>query len=604
MKDIKNPLHNKLFLMTVINILFYFISLAAIVFMNYSTVSFAAVLLLFLICQIVLLYYFSPGFSSLWQQIIDHKLLTCTLLLVLARTGLTLLHCFTRSSGSPYARMGMILSLLLFYGISVFYFISREKKVAFDRLFLVQAFIFGTVLNMIFPLYSIADEPQHMRTAYNLSNIIMGIKNPEDGILMRKDDADFETRYLDYISYSIEDFDEYLIEMSQPLKDASLITVKDDAEYSSSLAYARRPLVFNTEWYQYTFTALGITLGRLLHTNTILMYMLGRFFNLLFYILAVYCAIRILPVGKSLLYSIALLPMPMQLAASASRDTFRIACAFLVIALTIRYFYPEPEGNDSDTPSQQSGNKNLLIAVSLIVCSILLLPLRNYIYSVLLLLPAGVLLWRKGILNKKRITILLITAVTFAGAYIIFKQFIHPDNIIEEPHLGLSWYSAQRYSKEYFINHPLAMISLIQHTFWVNAAWYLETTLGYWLGWLDVNYSPILVYMLVVCLVLNTLHRSYEPSILPGTFRLTSGLLSLLSMIMIMAGMAITWTEMGNTIIDGVQGRYFLPVLFPFLLAFRGPSVNTDERLDTVSICLQFITTMYIVQFLLLRMFG
>lgn len=151
MKDIKNTLHNKLFLMTVINILFYFISLAAIVFMNYSTVSFAAVLLLFLICQIVLLYYFSPGFSSLWQQIIDHKLLTCTLLLVLARTGLTVLHCFTRSSGSPYARMGMILSLLLFYGTSVFYFLSREKKVAFDRLFLVQAFIFGTVLNMIFP---------------------------------------------------------------------------------------------------------------------------------------------------------------------------------------------------------------------------------------------------------------------------------------------------------------------------------------------------------------------------------------------------------------------------------------------------------------------
>lgn len=424
---------------------------------------------------------------------------------------------------------------------------------------------------------------------------------------MRKDDANFESRYLDYISYSIEDFDQYLNDMSQPLKDATLVTVKDEAEYSSSLAYTRRPRVFETEWYQYFFSALGISLARLLNMNTITMYLMGRFFNLLFYILAVYFAIRMLPVGKSLLYSIALLPMPMQLAASTSRDSFRIACAMLVISLTLRLFYSvsgAEKASDLDMSPQKTDRSDYVIIALLAVFSILLLPLRNYIYSVLLLLPAGVFLWRKGILNSRRITVILLIIAGLAGGYIIFKQFIHPENIVEEPDINLAWYTAKRYSKEYFINHPLAMVSLIQHTFWINAAWYLETTLGYWLGWLDVNYSPILVYMLVICLVLNTLRRSYESKSLPDGFRLASGMLSLLSMILIMAGMAITWTEMGKTIIDGVQGRYFLPVLFPFLLAFRGPSASADERLDTVTICLQFVTTMYIVQFLLLRMFG
>lgn len=598
----KDLLRSTQFLTAAAEILFYALSLAVLVFMHYSMISFALALLLFAICQVGLLLKLSGGLEGIIKRIIDHKLLTFTLLLMLARTGLTLLHCFTRTAASSYAQLGVILSFLMLYGLSVIFFMMSENEHTFEKLFLVQALVFGTVMTLIFPLNTIADEPQHMRTAYNLSNIYMGIKSPPEGILMRKDDSEFDFAFSEY---TLTDFDAYLSELAAPLKDDSLVIVTDDMEYSSTLAYTRRPRVFDTEWYQYTFSALGITLGRLLKTNTIMMYLLGRFFNLLFYILAVYMAIKILPLGKSLLYSIALLPMPMQLAASTSRDAFRIVCAMMAVSLTLRCFY---QSHDKDSLFEEAGSDNkkyreLMIPAALIFCSILLLPLRNYIYSVLLLLPAGLFLWRRGILNKKRVVILILIPVTLAAGYIIFKQFIHPENIVDEPHLGLSWYSAQRYSKEYFINHPLAMVSIIQHTFWVNAAWYLETALGYWLGWLDVNYSPILVYLLLIALVLNTLHRSYEP-VLPEGFRLSSGLLSLLSMILIMAGMAITWTEMGKTIIDGVQGRYFLPILFPFLLAFRGPSVNADERLDTAVICLQFITMSYIMQFLMLRMFG
>lgn len=590
-----------------LNILSYLISVSILNLLNYSTISFLTVLVLFLLCQIFLLFFFDPGLEKIWRKITDNKLLTFTLLVALARTGLTLLHCFTRSSASSYSRMGMILSLLMFYGISVFYFLKRDKNYSFAKLFLVQAFVFGTVLNFIFPIYSIADEPQHLRTAYNLSNIIMGIKSPEEEIMMRKDDAEFEKRYLDYIEYSVQDFDQYLNDMAAPLQDETLIAVTDDMDFSPTLTYTRRPRVFKTEWYQYIFSALGITLGRLLHSNTIITYMIGRFFNLLFYILSVYFAIKLVPIGQSLLYSIALLPMPLQLAASASRDMMRIVCALLMMALTVRVFYGKENVSDADNVeenAEKQKDKRLLLQIMLIFWCILLLPLRNFIYSVLLLLPIGIFCWRKGILNKKRLLIAVLIPVILFACYIVFKQFIHPENIIEEPHLGLQWYSGQRYSKEYFINHPLQIISMIQHTFWINAAWYVETMIGYWLGWLDVNYSPILVYMLVICLVLNTLHRSYEPQVLPDGFRFASGILSLLSMILIMIGMAITWTEMGNIVIDGVQGRYFLPVLFPFLLAFRGASASADERLDTVSICLQFITTMYIVQFLLMRMFG
>jgi len=240
-----------------------------------------------------------------------------------------------------------------------------------------------------------------------------------------------------------------------------------------------------------------------------------------------YFCIKIIPVGKSLLYSIALLPMPMQLAASTSRDSFRIVCAMMVISLTLKLFY-SPDKNCSDPTAKEKTKEktelsNIRLLILLIASCVLLLPLRSYIYSVLLLLPIGILCWRKGILNKKRLLILAMIPVILALGYIVFKQFIHPENIVEEPHLGLSWYSAQRYSKEYFINHPLALISMIQHTFWIKASWYIETTLGYWLGWLDVSYYEILVYLLIICLTVNTFRRPYEPVVLPGLFRFSSG---------------------------------------------------------------------------------
>ena len=608
MENLKNIIHNKLFALTVSNMLFYSLSLSALVALSYSKISFLIGLILFFLCQFFLLNYFSSKPSNIWKQLAENKVLTCSLLLALARTGLTLLHCFTRSAGSLYASMGVTLSFLILYGISEFYFLLRESKISFARLFVIQAFVFGIVLLLIFPIYSIADEPQHIRTAYNLSNIYMGIEKPDEGMLMRKDDFEFESKYLDYVDYTVDDFNQYLSDLSEPLHDSSLILVKDDMEFSPTLAYNRRPLVFNTEWYQYTFSALGITLGRLCNMNTLLTYSIGRFFNLLFYIIAVYCAIRIIPIGKSLLYSISLLPMPMQLAASASRDTFRIACALLLVSLTLRYFYPmkksEAALTDKTNIKSETVLNDTLTLFSLIVTSILLFPLRSYIYSTLILLPLGIFSWRKGILNKKRLLILILIPVLLICSYIVFKQFIHPENIIDEPKIGLIWYSGQRYSKEYFINHPLSLISIIQHTFWINAAWYVETMIGYWLGWLNVNYSEILVYLLLICLVINSVKRSYEPQNLPLLFRLSSGALSFLSMVLIMIGMAVTWTELGNTVIDGVQGRYFLPILFPFLLSFRGSSITADEKMDKVAIYIQFVTTLYIVQFLLLRMFG
>ena len=44
----------------------------------------------------------------------------------------------------------------------------------------------------------------------------------------------------------------------------------------------------------------------------------------------------------------------------------------------------------------------------------------------------------------------------------------------------------------------------------------------------------------------------------------------------------ISWTEVGEQVIAGVQGRYFLPVVPMIILLFRTKYIVVDEKFDRV----------------------
>jgi uncharacterized membrane protein len=58
----------------------------------------------------------------------------------------------------------------------------------------------------------------------------------------------------------------------------------------------------------------------------------ARLANLVVYLLLVYVALRILPLGRPVLFCIALMPMTLHQAASVSADALTIASAFLLRA--------------------------------------------------------------------------------------------------------------------------------------------------------------------------------------------------------------------------------------------------------------------------------
>ena len=180
------------------NLIFCAVSVMIGIHMGGSLSAIAAAAVLFLCTQALILWIFYteksslPSFRESWTGMIP-----CYFGLAVGL--ITIYRCFiTMSDGGPYSVMGTALGICLIYMSAAVSEMICFTKWTFENLFAVQAAVLGIIFGMVFPLNTIADEPQHMRTAYNLSNYMMGIHSPEDSVMMRKDDAEYDFPYTVY----------------------------------------------------------------------------------------------------------------------------------------------------------------------------------------------------------------------------------------------------------------------------------------------------------------------------------------------------------------------------------------------------------------------
>lgn len=575
----------------VMNIVFCILSCVLAGLMNYSFISIALAALLWLACQALIVYLYRNAREDWLSWVKEHWYIFLVLIIVLARNLLTLAQCWMGiDAAGLYARLGVSCTIFTFYGISTFTEMLVFQDYSFAKLFAVQSLLVGMLFNQFFPLFSIADEPRHITTAYEVSNAMLGIKSPKNGMYMRKDDADY---YFSFPEYTRDDANNYLAQLAEPLKDGSLVLVEDSAPYNTPDGItAIREKPYPTEMYQYLAPALGITIGRLLKLNTVSTYMLGRLINLIVYTFMITLALHIVPLGKSALYTIALLPMSMQLATSLSRDVFRICIAVMTISLTMYLFYTE---------KRFLKHRNIATG-ALVVCSCLLLPVRTFVYSTIALMPLLIYMHRKKWLTEKMAIYAFIAIAVVGILALAVKYLLFPGVIVEEPMKKLTWMDEYRFTIQHFINYPLDLVWLLRNTFWTKTVWYYETMVGSMLGWLDVPLADIAVSAFSIVLLFNTIRRDYEPVTLSNTFRFSVFILSAISAVLMICGMIITWTPITWTAAEGVQGRYFLLLLFPILLSFRGKTFTANEKCDKICISVQFAALVFTSIFMLLRL--
>ena len=450
----------------------------------------------------------------------------------------------------------------LFVAIALsFYLIcfSRKSNFSLPKAWLVMALGFGLIRLFIITPFSVWDEYGHYEISYRYSDFLLfKFKSPH---LMDKNHADYSN--LDI----------------QNNNKTAFLRYKDPFFLKETEKVNKERIPSTPNPVQYIPQALGIAIGRLLHLNFMPLFLLGRLLNLLFYIFCIWLSIKTIPFGKLIIFACGLLPLTLQQAASLSLDAYIIAVSFVFFAYLIKAMA-------DDEPATL---KEIII---LCVFSILISP-SKLIYWPLSLL--AFFIPQKRFETKKdwffsafAVAVSgLLSILAFSLPSIVSQSGGAETKILYNGEIG--WSLAD------IIHNPGKIINM--------ALWTLRYT---WADWISQAFGSIIMglpqevpvwcrqmhlYVLVIsALVCYTANSEHE--VLTKLQKIGVAIVILFVVAMAMFGELVIWTPLNANSIEGVQGRYFLPIFPLILFLFRNrifvTTRNVEKAVFVTEIFLQF----------------
>lgn len=282
--------------------------------------------------------------------------------------------------------------------------------------------------------------------------------------------------------------------------------------------------------------------------------LVSKFSMLLFYSIVVYFAIKIIPRGKRILSVIGLLPTVLFLSTEFSYDSPIIAGVCLFVAKYLSIMENKKEKVDLN---------NCLI----LLCSIIFASFIKAIYIPFILLLLFIPMNKFN--NDKQARIFKIGTILIF--IMIVLTFVLP-NVSGGDGLGDIRGGNTSTSQQIhnIIEHPLGYAELLKDT----AGYHF---LNYLIGRpLLINYSYVgspfyddNLYFLLVCVLLFVIFTdSYKNKISKkdNIIRLFNVVLVLGIIVLIWTALYASFTPVGETVINGVQARYFIPLIPPLAL--------------------------------------
>lgn len=410
--------------------------------------------------------------------------------------------------------------------------VMTGKQYKVEHIFLAFTLVLGTIYVFIFPPFTVPDEPAHYTTAYHISNVIMGVKEPDGAVVCRESDMDEQGVFQTSANVSAYRF----------LND-NLTAGNSEVDNNGTLHVG---FVIPCARHAHLPQALGITVARLFRLSYSGMLICGRMFALLFYVVLAYFAIKIIPIGKNMLFAVSALPMLLHEVASFSYDCNILAMAFLLTAYLLYLIYEKETLELKD-----------YIIVS--VLAILLAPCKMVYFPIVLLVVA---IPRKKFDDKIKMLSAKI-AIPFAAAIAtIFGNVVSVSNVSGADNI-IAWANEEGYTVSYVLTHIPHTVKIILNTLYEKMEFYFDSMIGGSLGWFQINIPGDLTMFSVILLVIAILE--YEKYSIKKLHRMLLVVIFAGIAGLIMATMLLGWTPLSYSTIEGVQGRYFLPVL-PLLL--------------------------------------
>ena len=136
------------------------------------------------------------------------------------------------------------------------------------------------------------------------------------------------------------------------------------------------------------------------------------------------------------------------------------------------------------------------------------------------------------------------------------------------------------YSLSYILQNPTVLFDVLNNTFADKTEFYLQSMLGQHLGWIQVELSNLIVMAFIVILLLSGFRARGENQYVTTGNKWMIFFLCGASTMLVLLGMLMSWTPITYVSVEGVQGRYFFPVLLPLLMLLRNSKILFEKNED------------------------
>lgn len=312
----------------------------------------------------------------------------------------------------------------------------------------------------------------------------------------------------------------------------------------------------NTALYspvQYLPQTIGFSLGKIFNLSPYMIGILGRIFNLLFFAIMGYLALKIIPKAKMFLMLILLSPNMLQCASTLSADAFTNVSLLLFISIILQNIFTKQK------ITRLKEACLLILAIVLTLCKIVYLPL----VFILLLIPK-----ENYTGNKKEKWIFSI--LTLVISIIVGMLWMNStDKIFEIA------FQKTDIQKEFIFGHVFEYFIILVRTFFVHGFKYFECFLvGTTMYHTQIN-MPILLSLFYNFIAFISLYNDEVTNKLNNVSRIALSIIAVVVIGLVCTAIYIQCTAnfygVGYQTVEGIQGRYFVPILFliPFIFKIK-----------------------------------
>ena len=431
---------------------------------------------------------------------------------------------------SKFTWMSRIMACVMLLTVSVYLYLvfifTHKKPVKAEFMFLLTAIPLGAIYFALFQPWSVSDTTAHFEAVYRISNNFLGC-NDNNGWMMRSADNVFYKNVWHFApSYPctrsmLGVYDNFFASTGSGTNMVPISDPLEQMEYYTVISYF--PMV------------LGLVIGRLLNLGIVPALYLARLFMWAFYIVVCYRAIRITPVGKMVFSTVCLLPMSLVMSNSISYDALVIVSTMYFIASVLRL-------------RKDASIRNM---IETCIPGFLIGGVKGGGYLLLLILVF--ILWDKKE-KEKSIKKILALAATALFAFVLFNMLI--------PRVKLYQFGSEgsdKLSTMWGITHPLEYINMSIASYLDYADKLIVNIGGTFLSWEEFTIDNIVIIALMITALIAAVFEKDE-IVLNKRDKIVF-ICTILISVAFTPLMLLSWTDPGSPRVEGLQGRYYLPVL-------------------------------------------